>query len=382
MEFSNWQITGGNGSISNAESSTTTLTVTGTSVSVKAVYKYLPATVEITDGTITTVAPYYVNSRVTIVANAAPTNMEFSHWSIPSGNASATLTDAYASTTTVFLTATNVSVKANYKYKQATITVTSGTISTNAPYYVNTPVQIVANAAPTNMEFSHWTITSGTANITNVNNATTTLMPTSTDIAVTANYKYKQATINVTSGTISTSAPYYVNSAVQIVANAAPTNMEFSHWSITSGTANIGNVNNASTTLTPTSTSVAVTANYKYKQATITVNSGTISTSAPYYVNTPVQIVANAAPANMQFSHWSITSGTANIGNVNNATTTLTPTSTNVVVTANYKTFTVSATVSLSSDVSATETDGGYTVEITVTGSNVTPDYMVMPGSN
>ena len=382
MEFSNWQITGGDGTISNTESSTTTLTVTGTAVSVEAVYKYLPATVEITDGTITTVAPYYVNSTVTIVANAAPTNMEFSHWSILSGDASATLTDVYASTTTLFLTATNVSVKANYKYKQATITVTSGTISTAAPYYVNTPVQIVANAAPTNMEFSHWSITSGTADITNVNNSTTTLMPTSTDIAVTANYKYKQATINITSGTISTSAPYYVNSAVQIVANAAPTNMEFSHWTITSGTANIGNVNNATTTLTPTSTSVAVTANYKYKQASITVNSGTISTAAPYYVNTAVQIVANAAPANMQFSHWSITSGTANIGNVNNATTTLTPTSTNVVVTANYKTFTVSATVSLSSDVSATETDGGYTVEITVTGSNVTPDYMVMPGSN
>ena len=376
MEFSHWVVTSG-AVITNPYTPTTTLLITSANVEVSVVYKKIEVELDIEGANITTPPPYYVGSTVEIVADPAPENMEFSHWEIIAG--SGVLENPELPDTKLTINSADIELAVVYRYIVATVNVTNGTITTEAPHRMNDSIEIVANEAPANMEFSHWVIDSGesTGVLTDANASTTTLLISAVTVTVSAVYRGVDAIVNVTNGTITTPAPYRVNDSVQIVANAAPANMQFSHWEITAGNGTLTDQFASTTTLTINSTSVTVNAIYDYLAATISISGGIVTTAAPYRVNDSVQIVANEAPADMQFSHWEVVSGGA-VTDPNASTTTLKITSTAVNVNAIYRPFNISATVDLSSgDVNALETDGGYTIDITVIGDNVTPDYMI-----
>jgi len=115
----------------------------------------------------------------------------------------------------------------------------------------------------------------------------------------------------------------------------------FVNWTIVSGPAIIANPSSASTTVTLTLGDATIQANFSVLLYTLTVNvsGGGTTTPAPgpvtvsYGAQTSITATPNAGSV---FVSWMVTSGTATIATPTNPTTTVTLTSGNATVQANF----------------------------------------------
>jgi hypothetical protein len=147
-------------------------------------------------------------------------------------------------------------------------------------------------------------------------------------------------------------SPTVVNQGVATPIAASPAiGYNFVNWSVTSGAANIANPASPSTTVTLNSGNATIAANFALKtyQLVITAGTGgsiTAPATSPITVNHGAAINIAASPAaGLAFANWTVTNGTAMIANPTSASTTLTLTSGNAAVQANFTPVTYSLTM-------------------------------------
>ncbi|MBR6251239.1 MAG: InlB B-repeat-containing protein, partial [Bacteroidales bacterium] len=196
-EFSSWTITEGTGaSLANENSNPATLTVGTSDINVRANFTLVNYIVTINNGTADK-ATATKGETVTITAADAAYGYEFDHWTIESGTG-ATLADEKSAATTLVIGTENVTVAANYKLTEFTITVDGGTANFTTATY-ETVVNLTPDAKP-GYKFTGWTTEPNVA----VTFTNTFVMPAS-DIDVTANFVANTYTIEyVNNGGIGT----------------------------------------------------------------------------------------------------------------------------------------------------------------------------------
>jgi uncharacterized protein (TIGR02145 family)/uncharacterized repeat protein (TIGR02543 family) len=207
----------------------------------------------------------------------------------------------------------------------------------------NTPVTIAATPA-SGFRFVNWTVTGG-GTVANADNAMTTIT-LRTDATVTANFQ-QMFTLTIDrspeaggSVTPQSGLSHDANTPVTITATPA-SGYRFVNWTVTSGTATIGNANNANTTVT-LSSNATIRANFELITYTLTVDrnltaGGTVTPASglSHNANTPVTITATPA-SGYRFVNWTVINGTAMFGSTTNSNTTITLSS-NTTIRANFE---------------------------------------------
>ncbi|MGB7567272.1 MAG: InlB B-repeat-containing protein, partial [Chitinivibrionales bacterium] len=223
-----------------------------------------------------------------------------------------------------------------------TVLATNGTVTKSpdaAQYDSGTVVSLTAVPA-TGYQFTGWS--GGLTGTTNPGPITMT-----SAMAVTATFTlktYQLSFIEGTGGSITApaSSPTPVNHGVATTITAvAGTGYDFVNWTVTSGTATIATPTALSTTVTLTAGNATVTANFALKTYQLTISAGTggsiTSPASPATVTHGVATtITAAANAGYNFVNWTVTNGTATIATPTALSTTVTLTSGNVTVTANF----------------------------------------------
>jgi len=172
-------------------------------------------------------------------------------------------------------------------------------------------------------------------------------------------------------------SPITVNQGAATPIMAAPNvGFNFVNWSVTSGAASIANPASLSTTVTLNSGNATVMANFVLKTYQLVVAAGsggsiTAPVPSPITVNHGVATNIAAAPlSGFAFANWTVTSGTALIANPNSANTTVTLTSNNAAVQANFTPVAVTYLLSIANDGHGTTSPSGT---LTVNSGAATP---------
>jgi hypothetical protein len=189
-------------------------------------------------------------------------------------------------------------VTANFEINTYQLTTTAGpggsiSAPTGSPVIVNYGATTTITASPyAGYDFTQWTITSGSATITDANSASTAVALTSGDATVKANFAIRTYLLTVNAGTGGTiTAPS--NSPVTVIYGGATTvkaspspGYAFTYWSVVSGSATFNNADTPSTTVTLTAGNTTVQANFKPLCQWTAVNTGlTDNTSFSLAVN-------------------------------------------------------------------------------------------------
>lgn len=165
--------------------------------------------------------------------------------------------------------------------------------------------------------FVGWTVDGIEYFITDASAATTTITVGRSDAVITANYRDVLYSLTVNNGT--GDGEYVRGTQVTVVADtAADAELVFDKWIVVSGNAAIADPANATTTVT-TDGEAVIEATYKKRVYDLTVENGT--GSGTFEKGAVVDITANAAPADMVFSHWTIVTGSGTLEDANSAST-------------------------------------------------------------
>lgn len=198
--------------------------------------------------------------------------------------------------------------------------------------------------------------------------------------SITANFAPVTYQLTVSAGTVGTiiapaTSPVAVNHGAKTAITASPNSgYRFSGWSVTSGTATFDDASLASTSVTLSSGNATVTASFTRitYQLTLTAETGgTISTpSSPAMVNHGAATTITALPGSgYSFNGWVVTSGSAAIPDLSLATTTVTLTSSNAEIKAQWTTIPYSITYTLNG---GDQNGGSYPSTYTINTSTIT----------
>lgn len=255
---------------------------------------------------------------------------DFNGWTILSGDP--VIVNPLQSITDVTLT-NDARIQANFTVKAYQLSVSTragGTTTPSSPISVNhgvaTPLEATVNNGYT---FDRWIVTSGDATIEDPTNQTTTVTLTG-NATVVASYIYTltlstngSGGLITTPGDPSVTAQYDV--PVSIVAEPA-TGYAFTHWTVVSGTAYVGNLESPSTTVR-LQDNAQVRANFTnsvYTLSVVATDHGTIIAPLPATFTTTLGTVVLAtaeAEPGYHFIEWIVTEGEAEITNNIGATT-------------------------------------------------------------
>jgi uncharacterized protein (TIGR02145 family)/uncharacterized repeat protein (TIGR02543 family) len=338
-------------------------------------------TVLATNGTVkkTPDLPQY-DSGSTVGLKATPsTGFSFVNWS---GDATGT-----ADSMSVVMSAAK-NITANFAPVTYQLTVTTGTDGTiiapiTSQVSVNHGAKTTITASPNSgFKFNGWLVTLGTATIDDPGSASTSVTLSSGNATVSASYTRitYQLTVNGGSnGTISTpSSPTTVNHGTKTTITASPNSgFRFSGWSVTTGAATLDDPSLASTSVILTSDNATISAVFvriTYQLILTTETGGTISTpSSPATVNHGAATTVTASPgAGYNFNGWVVVTGSAAIPDLSLATTTVTLTSGNVEIKAQWTAIPYSITYTLNGGL---QNGGSYPSTYTVNTSTITlPD--------
>ncbi|MBN1602697.1 MAG: tandem-95 repeat protein [Chitinispirillaceae bacterium] len=321
-------------------------------------------TVEVAHGVTTTITAFEDESHA------------FNGWTVLSGDP--VIANPLQSITSVILT-NDARIEANFTVKTYQLSVSTragGTTTPSSPISVNhgvaTPVEATINDGYT---FDSWIVTSGDPTIEDPTNPTTTVILTG-NATVVASYIYTltlstngSGGLITTPGDPSVTAQYDV--PVSIVAEPA-TGYTFTHWTVVSGTAYVGNLESPSTTLR-LQDNAHLRANFTnsvYTLSVVATDHGTIIAPSPAIFTTTLGTVVLAtaeAEPGYQFKEWIVTEGEAEITNNIVATTNIRVTG-NATVQAVFaiNSYTVNATSAGNGSVSPEKYTGDHGTEILI----------------
>jgi hypothetical protein len=367
-DFVNWTVTTGSGvTIGNPTSASTTVTLKTEDAGIQANFALQQYQLTVNAGTgggisVPASSPVTVNYGAATTITAGPSSgYSFKNWTV-TGGSGVTFGNPNSASTTVTLTGGAATIQANF-VPQYTLTLgasTGGTVTTpsTSPVIVDqgASTSIVATPA-TGYSFVNWTVTTGTnVTIVNTNSASTTVTLGNGDATIQANFALLQYVLTVNAGTGggatgSATVSHGISAPISATAN---TGYAFVNWTVTSGSGvTFGNPNSASTTVTLSAGAATLRANFipQYALTLSSTTGGSVTTpsTSPVIVNqgAATVIVATSDPNNA-FVGWTVTSGTgATFADPNSASTTVTLSSGNVTIRANFVaqyTLTLSAT--------------------------------------
>jgi len=229
--------------------SATTVVMPANAVHVTATYgEYYTLTVTNGSG-----SGQYIETQIAqISADPPDTGKLFARWI----GDFAYLDDGYEATTTVTMPSADISVTAIYAWAYE-LTVNSGT--GDGLYLYGTVVDIQADQAPTGKLFDLWTGDIGP--VAELDQPSTTVEMSNTDVELTATYADVLYTLTVYSG--NGSGSYLYGESVQIDADAPPFGQVFSRW--IGDVAGVTDVDASITTITMPPSDVEITATYRYR---------------------------------------------------------------------------------------------------------------------
>jgi uncharacterized protein involved in tellurium resistance len=347
--FLDWIVTGGTATIANPSSANTTVTLTNGDATIQANFTAISYLLTMTNDGHGFTEPsdtltFYYDSPISIVAHALA-GYQFLNWTVTSGTA--TIENPTADVTFARLMG-NATIRANFSPLYYSLTVTNDGLGTTTPSGTTTVQQGVETpitATPsTGYQFLNWTVTSGTVTIASPASASTTVLLPNGNATIRANFTAIAYTLTVTNsgnGTTNPSGAVTVNHGAATPISATPaTGYQFVNWTVTSGTATIASPTSANTTVTLTSGNATVRANFTVLTYTLTMTNdghGTTVPSGAVTVNYGTATPISATPATgYQFLSWTVTSGTATIVSPASASTTVTLTSGNATILANF----------------------------------------------
>ncbi|MCC8138315.1 MAG: hypothetical protein LIO76_09720 [Clostridiales bacterium] len=184
-EFSGWTVNDGAYDLGDSASDTSVTVIVDQDLSFVANYTGIQYNVIVTSGS----ADYteaVAGTTVTITADTPATGYEFDSWTV--GTQNVTLANASKSTTTFTMPSADVSVTANYKKVQYSVTVENGNANATYFYYGDT-VTISSNYPASGKVFSAWTATSGNVTFADASKASTTFTMPASNVTISATYE-------------------------------------------------------------------------------------------------------------------------------------------------------------------------------------------------
>lgn len=369
-EFYEWQ----GHTFLNKDSSTTKLIMPASDLTITAVYKIKQYTVTVTGGTGGGQKTY---GETVNISASPPTGYEFDGWTVVGSLAEArelfglrvpTPSDSF------IMPARDVTLEADFKPKQYTVTVNGGTGGGTKDY--NSVVNLVATP-DVGYELVDWTINSG--GITISSNSFT--MPDN-DVEVTANFQLKKYTVTVNGGTLAWPSSLgggqiAYGETVYIGANP-PTGYELVDWTVNSGDVTIlsNEVNRSSFTMPDSN--VEVTANFQLKEYTVTLQvrglgTGTLSGAGTYKMGDSVT-VSTVTGDHSVWANWYGTAANNTFTDVSNQIQTFIMPAHNIGFSATYNPIYYQVETSVGSGSGTVSNPGnksyGQTVSISATASS------------
>lgn len=315
--FTGWTVENSNGTIADASAAETTFTVGYGNNKITANYKAVKYKLTVNNGSGSGEYERYSVVPINADTSSDPEKV-FDKWVVVSGKVVG-ITDPY-SATTVVTTDGEAVVEATYKDRVYTLTVENGTGSGN--YADNTPVSIVANAAPADMVFDHWELVTGYGTIIDTASVSTIFTTSNEPTTVRAVYKDILYSVTVNGGAIANPSAdgYTVGSRLEL-SPATPDHKEFVKWELVSGNGTFVDATDPNTTFVLGSGNAVINAVYKDVEYSLTVENGT--GSGNYIYESTVDISANV-PEGFLFAGWTVKSGSATIADATSAETTVT----------------------------------------------------------
>ena len=215
-----------------------------------------------------TSASFYEGDTVTVTADAAPSGMVFSGWTV---NPEVELDDPTAETVTFIMPAEDVEISATYSdepVKYYTVTAVNSTVGgkTSATFVAGDTVTVKADAAPSGMVFSGWS-TKPSVELSSKTATTVTFTMPAKDVTISATYSDEPVayyTVKVTNGTVGgeKSATFAAGDTVTVKADAAATGKTFSKWTVSPSSVKLSDATAATTTFTMPAEDVTLKASY------------------------------------------------------------------------------------------------------------------------
>ena len=294
---------------------------------------------------------YEAGATVSITAGDAATGYTFDQWVSEDG---VEFANANAPQTTFTMPAYGVTVTAQFKKIDYTVTVSNGAAFPEIAG-VGDSVTLVADEPAEGYAFDKWVTKSGSAAVSfaSATSFSTSFTMPAGNVSVEATYKPISYTISVTGGKASKSTAN-VGDTITLTPGAAPSGKVFDQWTSTPSVIFSGN------TFTMPASNVSITATYKNAAYTVTVNNGSASPAGGASGDI-ITITANAPASGKVFDKWTTNDGVT-FANANNASTTFTMPAKNVTVTATYKDQPQETGVSTPQGVTATASADGITV--------------------
>ncbi len=297
-----------------------------------------------------------IPGTATTISATAASGYVFRSWSVISGTA--VIADSTSDTTTVILNSGNASIRANFTMRTYSLTMSNdgnGTTTPTGTVTVNhgaaTPISAMAASG---YVFRSWSVTSGTAIITDSLSDSTTVRLTSGNATLRANFTIPSYLLSVTNdgnGTTTPSGSVTVTRGTATPVTATPAaGYVFRSWSVISGTAVIADSISDTTTVILNSGNASIRANFTLRTYSLTMSSDGNGTTAPtgtvtvsHGAATPISATAASGYV---FRSWSVTSGTAIIADSLSDSTTVRLASGNATLRANFTLQTYSLTMS------------------------------------
>ncbi|MCD7817822.1 MAG: InlB B-repeat-containing protein, partial [Lachnospiraceae bacterium] len=332
--------------ITQAEDGSYSITMLGADVTITA--NYTQAETEAAKYSVTVdgvdAGSYAAGETVTVAQPDASTGQVFSSWQI-TNNASITLTDAGDGTWTFTMPDSEVALASAFDAATYTVTVVNGTTGsgeTSGTFAYGSTVSIAAGTAEDGKTFSNWTSTGSTeVAFENASSATTTFTMPAGDVEVTAYYTNlpNTYTVKVSNGLINgtyTEHTYEEGTTITITASAGTNGQEFSGWTVTEGSYDLGSSASSSSITVTVNQDLAFAANYSGVKYNVTVTNGTADYTS-CTAGTSVTITAAEPEAGYAFDYWTVDTANTMLASSTRQTTTFTMPSADVTVTAVYK---------------------------------------------
>ena len=320
--FAGWTVTGGSATLSDSSAASTTFTMPAENVTITPAFTANNYTISVAAGTggsaSASASSATYGTEITLTATP-DTGYSFAGWTVTGG--SATLSDSSAASTTFTMPAENVTITPAFTANNYTISVAAGTggsasASASSATY---GTEITLTATPdTGYSFAGWTVTGGSATLSDSSAASTTFTMPAENVTITPAFTANNYTISVAAGTGGSASASASSAAygTSVTLTATPdTGYSFEKWTVKSGGVTLSAETSASATFTVQTEDVSIEASFTGIPHSVSVTSsntswGTVSVSpANAIVGETVTLTATPASSLYVLDSWNVTGG-------------------------------------------------------------------------
>lgn len=312
--FAGWSTSSG-GNVMYGDEATISPTSNMTLYAVWNVNKHAVTLLNTGDGASSSSSSVNYGSTVTIKAGTKK-GYTFDGWTVKSGGV--TLVNAKNTTTTFTMPNADVTVEADWKINQYTVTVVDGADGSSGSGTYNYNSTVTLNAGnKIGYTFNGWTVTSGTTTLANASSSSTTFQLPASDITVKAIWKVNSYAVTVTNGGNGATTSQNVAYSTTAVINAGSKDKHyFCGWEVVNGNVTLADKTNAKTSFTMPASAVVLNATWKNitrMEAKLNSNFSNTYTNSTYYkngeynVNKNVSVTKNMVDVTIKFSDGTVT---------------------------------------------------------------------------